>query len=300
VIVGPEPAGPFEVHAFDRDKLLLDPYARCIAFPPGFDRAAALGGGPNLGKAPLGMIEACERPFEWGRDRRPRHEADALIYELHVRGFTQHGSSGVSDDARGTFAGVIEKIPYLQELGVTIVELMPVFQFDPQAGDSWGYMPMSFFAPHRPYAPPGHAPIDAFRAMVAALHDARDRGRDRRRVQPHRRGRRGRPGLQLQGDRRAVGRRGRVRARPRVPGDHMAAVEQPVPRRRAPVRARRRRLPTTSSSTARARSGSRRTRSTDARWSCWCASAERRGARAPSGSCCQVTHGESWTRLRNT
>ena len=58
MIDGPDPAGPFEVHAFHPEKLLLDPYARCIAFPPAFDRAAAIGDRPNLGKAPLGMIVA--------------------------------------------------------------------------------------------------------------------------------------------------------------------------------------------------------------------------------------------------
>jgi isoamylase len=169
---GPDPIGPFDVHAFHREKLLLDPYARCIAFPSSFDRAAALGDRPNFGKAPLGMIVACEQPFVWRDDRRPRHEADAVIYELHVRGFTLSPTSGVSDAARGTFAGVIEKIPYLRELGVTIVELMPVFQFDPQGRDTWGYMPLSFFAPHRAYAAPGASPIDSFRAMVGALHAA--------------------------------------------------------------------------------------------------------------------------------
>jgi len=169
---GPEPVGPFEAHAFHPEKLLLDPYARCIAFPRAFARAAALDELPNFGKAPLGMIEACETTFDWGADRRPRHEADAVIYELHVRGFTQHASSGASQDARGTFAGVIEKLPYLRELGVNVVELMPVFQFDPQAPDFWGYMPISFFAPHRGYAVPGSSPIDSFRAMVSALHDA--------------------------------------------------------------------------------------------------------------------------------
>ncbi|HEX5058827.1 MAG TPA: alpha-amylase family glycosyl hydrolase, partial [Kofleriaceae bacterium] len=74
--------------------------------------------------------------------------------------------------ARGTYAGVIEKIPYLRELGVTVVELMPVFQKDPQASDYWGYMPVSFFAPDRSYAPAEETAIDSFRAMVAALHEA--------------------------------------------------------------------------------------------------------------------------------
>ena len=164
IVDGPEPAGPFEIHAFHPDKLLLDPYARCIAFPPSFDRGAALGAGSNLGKAPLAVLD-CKQPFEWRDDRRADHEADAIVYELHVRGFTNHASSGVTN--RGTFAGVVEKIPYLRELGVTIVELMPVFQNDPQSGDFWGYMPMSFFAPNRRY---GSA--DDFRAMVAALHAA--------------------------------------------------------------------------------------------------------------------------------
>lgn len=171
VVDGPEPTGPFEVHAFHPEKLLLDPYARCIEFPPGFTREAAMGDRPNLGKAPLGMIVACDRRADVPAERRPRHEADAIIYELHVRGFTQHASSGVTPAARGTFAGVIEKIPYLKELGVTIVELMPVFQFDPEH-DFWGYMPMSFFAPHRAYAPAGSSPIEAFRELVAALHAA--------------------------------------------------------------------------------------------------------------------------------
>jgi len=171
IVDGPEPAGPFELHAFHRDKLLLDPYARCIELPSAFDRAAAIGDGANLGKAPLGKIVAEETVRE--AKRWPsRHGSDALIYELHVHGFTQHPSSEVSATARGTFAGVVEKIPYLRELGVTVVELMPVFQFDPQAGDVWGYMPISFFAPHHRYAPAGSSPVDAFRAMAHALHDA--------------------------------------------------------------------------------------------------------------------------------
>ena len=172
VVDGPAAAGPFEAHAFHPDKLLLDPYARCVVCPATFDRSAAIGPGSNFGKAPLGMLFSDGSAFEWRDDRRPRHEADTIIYELHVRGFTQHASSGVAEAARGTYQGVIDKIPYLRELGVTVVELMPVFQKDPQSGDYWGYMPMSFFAPDRTYAPPGTTAIDTFRAMVAALHDA--------------------------------------------------------------------------------------------------------------------------------
>ncbi len=172
IVDGPAPAGPFELHAFHPDKLLLDPYARCVVCPPGFDRRAAIDPGQNLGKAPLGMIAPGERAFVWHDDARPRHEADAIIYELHVRGFTQDASSGVSERARGTFAGVIEKIPYLRELGVTVVELMPVYQNDPQSADYWGYMPLSFFAANRAYAPSDETAIDSFREMVSALHDA--------------------------------------------------------------------------------------------------------------------------------
>ena len=170
VVDGPEPLGPFEAHAFHPEKLLLDPYARSIYFPPTFDRAAALDGVTNIGRAPLGVFDVQSQPYPWRDHRLARHESDAIIYELHVRGFTHHASSGVSEAARGTFAGVIEKIPYLRELGVTIVELMPVFQLDPQAGDYWGYMPMSFFAPNVGYAV-GDA-VHAFREMVDALHAA--------------------------------------------------------------------------------------------------------------------------------
>ena len=171
VVDGPEPCGPFEMHAFHPEKLLLDPYARRVVFPPAFDRAAALGHRPNLGKAPLGVI-ARESPFDWGDDRRPRHEGDTVIYELHVGAFTKSPASGVPEAARGTFAGVIAKIPYLRELGVNVVELMPVFQSDPHGRDCWGYMPLSFFAPQGAYAPRGESPIDSFRTMVKALHEA--------------------------------------------------------------------------------------------------------------------------------
>jgi glycogen operon protein len=96
---------------------------------------------------------------------------------MHVRGFTRHPSSGLNESLRGTYAGLIEKIAYLKQLGVTAVELLPVFQFDPQdcppgKVNYWGYAPVSFFAPQRSYSsrrdPLG--PIDEFRDMVKALH----------------------------------------------------------------------------------------------------------------------------------
>ncbi len=161
----------YQVEGTDTDKLLFDPYARVLAFPQGFDRCAALGDGPNFGKAPLGVIvDPCR--VVAGDERRPHHQADAVIYELHVRSFTQSPTSGVSSGARGTFAGIVEKIPYLHELGVTVLELMPVFQGDPQERDRWGYMPLSFFAANTAYAPDGAAATDAFVDMVHALHEA--------------------------------------------------------------------------------------------------------------------------------
>ena len=98
---------------------------------------------------------------------------------MHVRGFTRHPSSGIAEKKRGTFVGLVEKIPYLEKLGATAVELMPVFQFDPQDSPAgrinyWGYAPVSFFAPHQAYSlrqdPLG--PSDEFRDMVKALHRA--------------------------------------------------------------------------------------------------------------------------------
>jgi isoamylase len=102
------------------------------------------------------------------------HTHDTVIYELHVRGFTARENSGISAARRGTFAGVVDSIPYLTDLGVTTVELMPVTQQDPQGGSYWGYMPLSFFAPESRYssAPTPEAAIDEFHEMVRALHAA--------------------------------------------------------------------------------------------------------------------------------
>ncbi len=118
-------------------------------------------------------LEDCD----WEGDKHPRHEfSHIVIYELHVRGFTKHPSSGVGEKA-GTYAGLVEKIPYLKELGVTAVELLPVQQFDQKDGPKglsnyWGYTPISLFAPHTGYSsdqsPLG--PVTEFRDMVKALH----------------------------------------------------------------------------------------------------------------------------------
>jgi len=171
---GPAPRERFEWHHFDPEKILLDPYARSVYFPPNFDRFAASRPGSNAGKAPLGLICKNSDHYDWENDVRPWHEADAVIYELHVRGFTRSPNSGVVEAKRGTFAGVVEKIPYLKDLGVTIVELMPVYQCDPEEGSVWGYMPLNFFSPHEAYGATNDVGElrNEFRDMVKALHKA--------------------------------------------------------------------------------------------------------------------------------
>jgi len=150
-VSGPGAEGGDQPRAFDPEKILLDPYARGVFFPSGFDRRAATEQGSNAGKAPLGVLMAPPRTPSLTSER-PRHDWDAVVYELHVRGFTMSPTSGLDARTRGTFAGVAARIPYLKELGVTAVELMPVFQYDPQGTDRWGYTPLSFFAPHTGYA----------------------------------------------------------------------------------------------------------------------------------------------------
>jgi glycogen operon protein len=164
---------------FDSSNLLLDPYCLAVVTPPGYERHPGRSSGDGMATA-MKSVVANPTLYDWEGDtplRRPRRET--VIYELHVRGFTRHPSSGVASERAGTFAGLIEKIPYLQELGITAVELLPVFQFDPlDAPDGmtnyWGYSPVSVFAPHRGYSsrtdPLG--PLDEFRDLVKALHRA--------------------------------------------------------------------------------------------------------------------------------
>ena len=142
---------------FDGQKVLLDPYGLAVAVPDAYDRGAASRPGDNAAVAMKSVVADPGR-YDWEGDlplRRPF--AETVIYELHVRGFTRHPSSGVTSAKRGTYAGLIEKIPYLKDLGVTAVELLPVFQFDPQDAPEgrvnyWGYQPVSFFAPHHAYS----------------------------------------------------------------------------------------------------------------------------------------------------
>jgi glycogen operon protein len=174
--------GPFEPASgrrFDPEKLLLDPYALAVAVPERYDRAAAQQPGDDTAVAMKGVVADPGR-YDWEGDAPlQRPWAETVIYELHVRGFTAHPSSGVSPGRAGTYAGLVEKIPYLKDLGVTAVELLPVFQFDPQDAplgrrNYWGYAPVAWFAPHRGYCsrrdPLG--PLDEFRDLVKALHRA--------------------------------------------------------------------------------------------------------------------------------
>lgn len=169
-VSGEDPSG---MHSFDPQKVLLDPYAKAVFFPPEFDRTAAMREGSNAGRAPLGMLPSQTTEFDWGKSLPPHHEADTIIYELHVRGFTENPNSGVNPSRRGTYAGLVDKIPYLKDLGVTVVELMPIFQRDPQEGDYWGYMPLNFFSPHAQYSSDrDHGQHGEFKKMVKAFHEA--------------------------------------------------------------------------------------------------------------------------------
>jgi isoamylase len=162
------------LQGFDHEKILLDPYTKGVFFPPGFDRELAMEPGPNHGRAPLGVLPEYRTLFDWAGDVSPRPESDAIIYELHVKGFTSHPNSAVHPSRAGTYSGVIEKIPYLKDLGITVVELMPIFQRDPQEGDYWGYMPLNFFAPHAQYAATNDDDGQhlEFKNMVKAFHKA--------------------------------------------------------------------------------------------------------------------------------
>ena len=165
--------GPFDPERgqrFDGTARLIDPYALALAgtFLPSAD---------GIVRPPKCVV--IDEAFDWQGDRHICRElADTVIYEMHVRGFTQNPNSGVAHP--GTYLGVIEKIPYLKSLGVTAVELMPVHEFPIEAFDGmpggkknyWGYDPMAFFAPHRGYAA-GTEPgchVREFKEMVRALH----------------------------------------------------------------------------------------------------------------------------------
>lgn len=143
---------PSRGYLFDPTRLLIDPYSKAVT------------GQSKWGERALSNCHYKSRvvanDFDWGHSRNPQIPMqDLIIYELHVRGFTRHESSGVTNP--GTFSGLSEKIPYLKELGINAVELMPIFEFDEMRDvreykgtkllDYWGYNPVSFFAPNTGY-----------------------------------------------------------------------------------------------------------------------------------------------------
>ena len=173
------PSAPARGLRFDPTKVLLDPYGRGVVVPKHYSREAARQAGDNTATA-MKSVVVDVHTYDWAGDTPlQRPAARTIVYEMHVRGFTRHASSGVAEQTRGTFAGLIAKIPYLQHLGITAVELLPVFQFDaqdapPDQVNYWGYAPVSFFAPHQAYSSRQDAlgPVDEFRDMVKALHRA--------------------------------------------------------------------------------------------------------------------------------
>ena len=173
------PCDPANGLRFDPTKILLDPYGRGVVVPKNYSRAAAHQEGDNSARAMKNVV-VDPSAYDWEGDKPLKSPASrTIIYEMHVRGFTRHPSSGVSESKRGTYAGLIEKIPYLEQLGITAVELLPVFQFDAQDAppgrvNYWGYAPVSFFAPHQAYSSRQDrmGPVDEFRDMVKALHRA--------------------------------------------------------------------------------------------------------------------------------
>ena len=172
--------GPFQPetgHRFDKSKILMDPYAKAIG---GRD---VWGEQPNWDDVYQHRARLVYDDFDW-QDDRPLETPieDLVIYEMHVRSFTRHESSGVRNP--GTFAAMRDKIPYLKDLGINCVELMPVYEFDefensrpsPVTGELlmnyWGYSTVGFFAPKAGYAATGHLgmQVDEFKALVKELH----------------------------------------------------------------------------------------------------------------------------------
>jgi len=184
------PWDPDEGHRFNRNRVLVDPYSKGNnnALWNRGDAGDTVSGTDirsvdNLAHS-LRSAVIDPRGFDWGSDvplLRPMQ--DSVLYEMHLGGFTKHPNSGVQHP--GTFLGAIEKIPYLKELGITAVELLPVFEFDEkdilrhlpdgtELRNFWGYSTMSFFAPHPGFCvnPQECSRLDEFRQMVKAFHEA--------------------------------------------------------------------------------------------------------------------------------
>jgi isoamylase len=173
--------GPFKPELgmrFDPSKVLLDPYGKAVVVPDTYNRHLATASGDNCSSA-MKSVVLDPSIYDWENDIPPQQPfTRTIIYEMHVRGFTAHPNSGVAPEKRGTYAGLIDKIPYLKDLGITAIELLPIFHFDeqdaPKLKNYWGYQPISYFAVHPAYSsrkdPLG--PADEFRDMVKALHRA--------------------------------------------------------------------------------------------------------------------------------
>jgi len=174
------PREPWNGHRFDPSKVLLDPYAKANTFAL-WNRGSACLPGDNLHQSIRGVVIDTS-DYDWEGDQPLKKSmAESVIYELHVAGFTKSPSSGVAHP--GTFLGVIEKIPYLKSLGVTAVELLPVFSFDDtdirhhngtELVNYWGYSTVNYFSPHHGYvvSPNTGCQVREFRDMVKALHKA--------------------------------------------------------------------------------------------------------------------------------
>jgi len=134
-IYGYRVKGPFDPPSgmrFDSGKVLLDPYGRGVIVSQNYSREAARQAGDNAGTA-MKSVVVDVHTYDWEGDTPlQRPSSQTIIYEMHVRGFTRDPTSGLPEQSRGTFAGLVEKIAYLKALGITAVELMPIFQFDPQ------------------------------------------------------------------------------------------------------------------------------------------------------------------------
>lgn len=183
------PYKPDQGHLFCPNAILLDPYSNAIASPEPWNFSPCCNHQQHKAEihntAGIAKSMVIHNGFDWENDRPlKRHWPELIIYEAHVKGLTIHPSSGCSKP--GTYLGVIEKIPYLQELGVNAIELMPLQEFNPYEMTThnpftkealvnyWGYNTVGFFAPHEGYGTrsyPG-CQVDEFKAMVKALHKA--------------------------------------------------------------------------------------------------------------------------------
>lgn len=169
------PYNPQKGQLFDKSKVLLDPYAKSVS-----GRSVwGVKQNPNSQFKYRGQI--IRQDYFWEGDKPlERRQCDLVIYEMHVRSFTQHSSSGVKRN--GTFAGIVEKLPYLKELGVNCVELMPIFEFDEfensrvvdgkRLYNYWGYSTVDFFAPKAGYAAsaPFGMEADELKGLIKRLH----------------------------------------------------------------------------------------------------------------------------------